>query len=153
MYAGFREESAEFDSTLDVIERLATVDVDYIDLSAGFYTVDRTLIYPVGSKTSRSELPYYRAASAIARRIAKPVVFAGNLRDVRALPSDMPENLMVAAARAFIADPTFAEKSARGRYDEVVACDRKNACHYFTRGKAHITCGVNPQLGGSTYEY
>ena len=153
IYAGFSSELTEFDSTLALTKRLAGLDVDYIDLSAGFYTIDRTLIYPVAGKDAKSELPYYGPASTIARQIAKPIVFAGNLRDVRSLPPDMPDNLIVAAARALIADPAFAEKSARGAHDEVVGCDRNNECHYFTRGKQHIACGVNPQLGSPSHEY
>jgi len=112
IYAGVRSKVAEFDSTLALTKRFIRLGVDYVDLSAGYYTINRTLIYPIADKKAKSQLPYYEAAAAIARQVSKPIVFAGNLRDVRSIPSDMPDNLIIAAARALIADPTFAEKSA-----------------------------------------
>ena len=143
-YAGIQAPMVELHEAIELARRLAGCGVDLIDLSAGFYTFDRNLIYPCG-KTSPA-LPYYDAATAVAGSIATVVAFAGNVRDVRLLPDPLPTNIMVGAARAFIADPEFAIKSAEGRFDEIIACSRCNQCHYFTRGKIHIECGVNPNL-------
>lgn len=148
IYTTLRDKHEEFEATLLLARRLARAGIDYLDVSAGFYTVDRTLIYPVASKSS-TDIPYFERASIIAANAEIPTVFAGNLRDVRALPS-LPENVMVSAARAFMADAKVAEKWAAGDYEQVTKCDRQNDCHYFSRGGRHISCGVNPQLAEST---
>jgi 2,4-dienoyl-CoA reductase-like NADH-dependent reductase (Old Yellow Enzyme family) len=125
-------------------DRLCRAGVDIIDLSAGFYTLDRQLIYPNRGDGSP---PYYPAARAIALKTTALVSFAGNVTDLRRIPADAPPNLLVAVGRALIADPDFATKSLSNKFDEIRACARTSHCHYFSRGIAQIECGVNSNLG------
>ena len=55
---------------------------------------------------------------------------------------------MMAAARAFIADPDYAEKLVQGRGDDVVPCIRCNKCHGLSMDGPWISvCSVNPVMG------
>jgi len=150
LFSGLRPREEEFQLALGLANRLASAGVDVIDLSAGLYTLDRTLIYPGTLRDER--LPYYEAARLMAEDLACLVAFAGNVRDVRILPLDMPPNLLVNVGRALIADPDFARKSHDGRYTEINFCTRRNRCHYFTRSRTGLECGVNPRLGGKRDE-
>jgi 2,4-dienoyl-CoA reductase-like NADH-dependent reductase (Old Yellow Enzyme family) len=143
-YAGIVDRAIELDDAIVLAKKLSHCGVHLIDLSAGLYTLDRNLIYPCGKDDI--SLPYYEAAVAVAQKVASVVAFAGNVRDVRSVPTRLPANVMVSAARAFIADPQFAVKSALGKFDEIISCARCNQCHYFSRGKFHIECGINLNL-------
>jgi 2,4-dienoyl-CoA reductase-like NADH-dependent reductase (Old Yellow Enzyme family) len=139
--SGIQAQTVELNDAMAQARTLSDFGVDLIDLSAGLYTLDRNFIYPAGK--NETTLPYYTAAAAMASKLKCVVAFAGNVRDIRLLPQLLPVNMMVSAARAFIADPQFATKSAQGRFDEIISCTRCNRCHYFSRGKLHIECGVN----------
>ncbi len=55
---------------------------------------------------------------------------------------------MMAAARAFIADPHYGEKLIEGRGEDVVPCIRCNKCHGLSMSGPWISvCSVNPLMG------
>lgn len=139
------EAGGEDDLDFRLANRLAQNGVDLVDFSSGFYTIDRHLIYP---GAHLSGLPLYPPARDIALRLPCLVGFAGNILDLRDVPRDLPTNLFCSVGRALIADPDFAIKSSLGRFDEVRWCGRTGHCHYFTRGRSHLECGVNHALGG-----
>ena len=55
---------------------------------------------------------------------------------------------MMAAARAFVADPEYGAKLLEGRGDDVVPCIRCNKCHGLSMDGPWISvCSVNPVMG------
>jgi len=144
LFTGLMPTSDEFPQAQTLASTLAAGGVDLIDLSSGFYTLDRRLIYP---NRDFGAAPYYPFARIIANLVSCLVSFAGNVTDLRLLPDDMPPNLLVSVGRALIADPQFAQKSLDGRYQDVNWCRRTGRCHYFSRSRWRIECGVNPRLG------
>ena len=148
--SGLPDQGPERDSNTGLVARLARYGVDLIDLSAGFYTVDRHLVYP---SLRVGPIPLYSVAQAYATQVNSLVAFAGNILDLRDIPNDIPKNLFCTVGRAFIADPQFSEKSARGRFDEIRWCQRTGHCHYFTRGRAGLECGVNDSLARRSKEH
>lgn len=129
---------------LDLAAFFSKEGVDILDLSAGIYTLDRRLIYPGSPGGS---MPYLSAGLKIAAAHTHQIITAsGNLTDTRQLQR-VPRNVLIGVARALIADPDFASKSARDDQNSIVECARRGRCHYFSRGRTHIECGVNGQLG------
>lgn len=126
--------------------QMSQLGVDIIDFSAGIYTMTRSFIYP-GMREDHN-LPYLAAARKIAQDLPGVLVsVAGNFRDLREIPVGIPNNLCVSVGRALIADARFVDKSFSGEHQSIRRCDRRNKCHYFSRGERHLECGVNPRLG------
>jgi 2,4-dienoyl-CoA reductase-like NADH-dependent reductase (Old Yellow Enzyme family) len=135
-------EEAQYVADLAAFLDLSGVDI--LEVSAGLYSVDRRLIYP----TSRSkDMPYLAEAIRLSSRFSSLVSVAGNLRDLRDIPTSAPSRMLFAVGRAFIADADFATKARAGHHEAIVRCQRSSQCHYFSRGRAHIACGVNPEWG------
>lgn len=140
---GLAPEDEEIEWTRSIEDRAAKSGVDILDLSAGFYTIDRQLIYP----GRRWMMPVYsRWLKTLTRDLPCLVTIAGRFTDLRAVDEELSGNILVALGRALIADPDFAVKSRDGRYDEINFCQVKNHCHYFSRGRNALECGVNPAL-------
>lgn len=117
--------------------------IDIVDLSAGFYTVDRKLIYPGAEWTGPVYAPWLET---LARDLDCLVSIVGRITDFRTLTETLPGNVLVSIGRAFIADPDFARKTRDGNFDDINKCVLKNQCHYFSRGLQTLECGVNPNL-------
>ena len=140
---GIEAPSAEADNAITLAQRLVTTGVDLIDLSAGLYTLDRGLIYP----GKRHRQPVYSGwLPAFAAQVDAPLVIAGRVLDLREVVFPQTKRMVISLGRAFIADPRFAEKSQAGRFGEITRCALRNRCHYFSRDRAEIECGVNPSL-------
>jgi len=141
-FSGIGARRSKEHAAIRLAMRLYGAGVDIVDFSAGFYTVDRRLIYPA----ERGRFPLYSIAAAVAAETLRLVTFTGGVHDLRALPDRLPPNMLVGIGRGLIADPQLVIKSAEGRFDEVVWCARKNKCHYFSRGLTGIECGVNEDI-------
>ncbi|MCM8731292.1 hypothetical protein ACFO8O_10000 [Hephaestia sp. GCM10023244] len=111
--------------------RIASLPFDYVDLSSGFYNIDKRLIYPSRPKILSSRLQESRA---IALRFPhKAFIFSG-----RAMLNDegrFPANLHIGLCRDLIANPHFLSNPHNG-------CQNRNKCHYFSRGEDHLTCAL-----------
>ncbi|CAA9295606.1 MAG: hypothetical protein AVDCRST_MAG93-4231 [uncultured Chloroflexia bacterium] len=140
---GLRPRGEEIAWTRAVMDRAASSGVDMIDLSSGFYTVDRRLIYP---GREREQPVYSEWLGALSRELPCLVAVAGRFTGPDSVPERLPHNLLFSVGRSLIADPAFATKLMDGRLDRINRCTLTNRCHYFSRGKAHIECGVNPHL-------
>jgi len=115
-----------------------------VSLSAGMYDVDRRMIYPGEREGKRVYLPY---GVKLAARYPQTVWnVAGNLGPIADLVEQGPKNLSFSIGRPLIADPEFVEKSLSGRESEIVQCRFTGHCHYFSRGKTQLECGVNPTI-------
>ena len=124
------------------MRRLADIGYRIISLSAGMYDVDRRMIYPGRAQGQRVYVP-----DALAMAVSCPATLwnvAGNLGPIADLETQEPNNLTFAIGRPLIADPEFVEKSLSHRHEEIVRCVFSGHCHYFSRGRTQIECGVNP---------
>jgi 2,4-dienoyl-CoA reductase-like NADH-dependent reductase (Old Yellow Enzyme family) len=116
--------------------------VDILDWSAGLYTVDRRLIYPgltfngpVYAAHFAEMLPGSASLTTVAGRIATPSEL-----------SRVPLGFSVGIARALIAEPHWAQQVAELQWSPSRQCRYTNRCHYFSRGRTTLECGVNPEV-------
>lgn len=133
----------DVDWTRQVLNRVASAGVDIVDLSAGFYTIDRRLIYPSGEWT---QPVYMQWIPQLTRDLPCLIAIAGRVNAMLALPNTLPDNILLAFGRALIADPRFVEKLHTGATAAINQCTLRNRCHYFSRGLPALECGVNPNL-------
>lgn len=140
---GLASAQEEADDAAVLVDRLTAAGVDIIDLSAGLYTLDRRLIYP----NHRWNAPVYLdVLPRIVSQTGALVIIGGRLTDIPAAARLLSDNVLLAFGRAFIADHGFAVKSMEGRDSEITRCALTNRCHYFSRGRQHLECGVNTHL-------
>jgi 2,4-dienoyl-CoA reductase-like NADH-dependent reductase (Old Yellow Enzyme family) len=122
-----------------VSEVIASAGVHFVDYSAGFYTVDRRLIYP---GIEKGVLPFLGDVLEVSRELTCICGVGGNVQELRLIP-ELPKNFVVSVGRALIADPQVLKKTRLGNGDQIKACKRTGRCHYFSRRKRSIECGVN----------
>ena len=149
MEGGFGEEEAiEFAKMLD-----GKVDLIHIT-SSSFYDPSCGWLFPGMFAPVGCNIPM---ASRIKHAIKTPVVTVGRISDLeqadRAIANGDLD--MVAAGRAFFADPEWVRKVYHGREEDVAPCLRCGTCTPGAYGPAHYTpfhahirkCSVNPELG------
>jgi 2,4-dienoyl-CoA reductase-like NADH-dependent reductase (Old Yellow Enzyme family) len=116
-------------------EKIAELPVDFVDLSSGFYNIDKRLIYP-----GRPDVLRDRHAETIAvadRFPARRFIMSG--RAMLEPRQSLPKNLHIGLCRDLIANPDFLRETDKG-------CVNSGKCHYFSRGADHIVCArwTNP---------
>lgn len=108
---------------------ICAMPFDYIDLSSGFYNIDKRLIYP-----ARPEILAARRAESLGVAHEYPttkfIVSGHALKDDWA---KLPENMHVGVCRDLIANPNILKDLSNG-------CQNHNKCHYYSRGADHLTC-------------
>lgn len=112
------------------LSHLTSLPVDYLDVSAGLYNLDKHLIYP-----SRTEHIYFRHNSTIdlaARHRDINFIISGKAS--RIPTGDLPPNVHIGLCRDLIANPDFLRDRSRG-------CEDCMKCHYYSRNAAHLICG------------
>lgn len=122
-------------SAIDCEDRAAWLDdltqlaFSYIDVSSGFYNIDKRLIYP-----GRPEIISQRRDETVALAARNPeqhFIYSG--RALSHATDDLPANIHIGLCRDLIANPDFLEGRTHG-------CANSGRCHYFSRGEEHITC-------------
>lgn len=122
-------------STIDCDDRAAWLDglsqlaFGYVDVSSGFYNIDKRLIYP-----GRPEIIAQRRDETIAMAARNPgqqFIYSG--RALSHETDDLPANIHIGLCRDLIANPDFLQVRTHG-------CANSGRCHYFSRGEKHITC-------------
>jgi NADPH2 dehydrogenase len=109
--------------------QIANLPFDFVDVSSGFYDIDKQLIYP-----GRPDVLGARRAEtiALARRFPKQdFIFSG--RALQEPGHDLPPNLHIGLCRDLIANPDYLTDPSKG-------CVNSGKCHYFSRRADHITC-------------
>jgi 2,4-dienoyl-CoA reductase-like NADH-dependent reductase (Old Yellow Enzyme family) len=109
--------------------QIANLPFDFVDVSSGFYNIDKRLIYP-----GRPDILGERRAETIALADRFPeqhFIFSG--RALQRPEYDLPPNLHVGLCRDLIANPDYLTDTGKG-------CANSGKCHYFSRGADHITC-------------
>ena len=143
LFSGLRDDNSEEIAFVAEISRgLARAGVHILDFSSGFYTVNKRLIYP---GIEKGVIPFYEVVRTIAASLNCIVCLSGNITDFRNLPT-IGDKMIVSVGRALIADPNFLRKTRLGHFDAIVRCKRTGRCHYFSRGKCEIECGVNSEF-------
>jgi len=132
----------ELAATTQVAKLLNTIGVDIIDLSAGYYTVDRNLIYPANDSSTST----FSFSRSLCDELKCLVSFCGQASNLDYFQTIMSSNQLLALGRSFIADPEFARKYKTFRAAEINHCRSCRHCHYFSRGRSNLECGVNPNL-------
>ncbi len=141
LFDGLEDSGIELSYRRSQIEHIVRLGYWMLSLSAGLYDVDRRPIYPSGP---HGFPPYLEHAISLGSKF--PSVLwnvAGRLVALSRLDAEVRGNVSFSIGRPLIADPCFVEKSLAGKDDEIVACVLSGRCHYFSRGKPHIECGVN----------
>lgn len=140
---GLMPEKEEIEYFRTLLHRTAKTGVDIIDISAGFYTIERQLIYP-GRQWAGPI--YSRWLNVLTTGLPCLIAIAGRYTDLRTTTEPLPPNVLVAVGRALIADPHFATKTRNEEFDQINYCTLENRCHYFSRNRPALECGVNPSL-------
>lgn len=112
-------------------DRICRLPFDYVDLSSGFYNIDKRLIYP-----SLGDILVDRLAESCfvaERHPTRAFIFSG--RAARVDPANLPGNIHIGLCRDLIANPDFLANPERG-------CRGKSKCHYFSRGAPHLSCAL-----------
>ncbi len=105
-----------------------------LDISAGYYNIDKSLIYP---SREAGQAPLLAEAVALAERHRdSKISVAGNIWNPFAMPP-LPDNLSFAIGRNLIADPDHLKRMADGR---AMVCDHCDNCHYFSRNLPSLVC-------------
>jgi 2,4-dienoyl-CoA reductase-like NADH-dependent reductase (Old Yellow Enzyme family) len=140
LFDGIEPREYELQHKRILIEKLVSLGVDIISISAGTYDINKQLIYPLkqwGHGVYIADvIPFAKQYPHILWNVA------GNIWDLRML-KDLPLNLTLSIGRSLIADPHFVEKSLAGNYESIFPCARNGHCHYYSRGTEHISCPVS----------
>lgn len=134
---GFQKSEKDFNYKNQLIKRIATLDVDIISISNGFYNIDKKLIYPPKEK---GHCPYLNQGIEIAKKHPNKIWnIAGNIWDLNLLSTvNIPDNVSFSIARGLIADPYIVQKAINGDNDNL--CLRCDACHYYSLGNPELSC-------------
>ncbi len=147
------DERFEGGLTLEDVKGLArrlNQHIDFINISGGTHmglTKDGLKL----AYTSPSYVPpgpNVPMAAAIKAVVDIPVIVAGRINDPSLAEGIIAEGSadMVGMARAFIADPEFANKAREGRLEDIRTCIVTNECHYVGRRRP-VMCAVNAAAG------
>lgn len=110
--------------------RIADLPVSYVDVSAGFYNINKRLIYP-----STQQLLSDRVEATLefaSRHAETQFILSG--KSALAWDARLPPNVHIGICRDLIANPDFLLERAKG-------CALCMKCHYYSRGETQLTCG------------
>ena len=145
---GFEDRDLEYTRKVETIGELVKTDLDMISLSNGTYDFNKHLIYPL---KTWGHGPYLNMAIPLSQRYPNLIWnIAGNIWDIKKLPPNIPDNLTFSIGRALIADPELIKKSFSGKYETIRWCTRRGDCHYYSKGKKHIYCPLEPSLNNGS---
>ena len=121
----------EFDSkgSESFQNRVASLPVQYVDVSSGFYNIDKQLIYP-----ARPDILSARRVETVAlanRHRRTSFIYSG--RALQQPQRDLPPNVHIGLCRDLIANAHYLSELSQG-------CRNAGKCHYYSRGASHVTC-------------
>jgi NADPH2 dehydrogenase len=126
-----RTGDSDFDSagTADLQDELAALPFDFVDLSSGFYNINKRLIYPARPDDLDARL--HETLAVAYRHPGRAFILSG--RAMSQSTADLPPNIHLGLCRDLIANPRFLSEPMNG-------CQNHGKCHYYSRGSAHVTC-------------
>ncbi|WP_369412082.1 hypothetical protein [Hephaestia mangrovi] len=110
-------------------DSVAALPFDFIDLSSGFYNIDKRLIYP--SRPDVIALRHSMSINVARRHPDRKFILSG--RAVNAASEALPDNLHLGLCRDLIANPLFLAQPEQG-------CENRSKCHYFSRREGSLRC-------------
>jgi 2,4-dienoyl-CoA reductase-like NADH-dependent reductase (Old Yellow Enzyme family)/thioredoxin reductase len=145
----FREGGLALEEVKQIARRLNN-RLDYINVSGGNHmglTQDGVMLAYV-SPSYVPPGPNVPMAAAIKAVVDIPVIVAGRINDPVLAEGILADGSadMVGMARAFIADPDFANKAREGRTEDIRTCIVTNECHYVGRRRP-VMCAINAAAG------
>jgi len=109
-------------------DQASALPVDMVDVSSGFYNIDKRLIYPSIAAVLQERR---RETAALASRHPNTqFILSGRASDA---VEDFPRNVHLGLCRDLIAN-------ARFLYDRSQGCQNSGKCHYHSRGAGSVTC-------------
>jgi hypothetical protein len=109
-------------------DEVSRLPVDIVDVSSGFYSVDKRLIYP--STTPLLDERHRETARLASRHPEKQFILSGR---ASAAVGHLPGNIHLGLCRDLIANPRFL-------FDRSHGCRNSGKCHYHSRGTGSVTC-------------
>lgn len=101
---------------------------EFVDLSSGYYNIDKRLIYP---STDFFISQRHTDSLQVARTYPEQqFIISGK---VSTYSGDLPENVDLGVCRDLIANPKFLKGWTNG-------CRNRGKCHYYSRGSDRLTC-------------
>lgn len=113
-----------------LISDVVNLAPDFVDLSSGFYNIDKKLIYP--SIDAIIDQRINQSIQIAENHLTTNFIISGGLGKVEV--SRLPRNVQVGLCRDLIASPGFLQTLQNG-------CKNMMKCHYYSRGEPHLTCG------------
>lgn len=115
----------------NIIKNLSSIPTDYIDLSSGFYNINKNLIYP--STSSMLKKRYEDSIKLINQFKNRKFIISG--KSLSLFDKILPENVDVGICRDLIANPNFITKPD-------LKCNDCGDCHYYSLGKDKLNCSL-----------
>jgi hypothetical protein len=106
----------------------SSLPVDIVDVSSGFYNIDKRLIYPSTRAILRDR--HRETSELAARHPGTQFILSGKASGV---VDDLPSNVHLGLCRDLIADPKFLDGCSDG-------CKNSGECHYHSRGASSVWC-------------
>jgi len=113
------------------LEHLINLPFDYHDISEGFYNIDKKLIYPSLDRLLSARLD--RTKNLALKFQNRKIIASGKSLAFR--KDDLPQNIHIGICRDLIANPNFLLDLSNG-------CKNKMKCHYYSREKTALICGL-----------
>lgn len=110
-------------------DQASGLPVDLVDVSSGFYSIDKRLIYP--SLAALLEERHRETAQLASRHPSVQFILSGR---ASAVVDHSPDNVHLGLCRDLIANPRYLFDTSRG-------CRNSGKCHYHSRGAESVTCG------------
>jgi 2,4-dienoyl-CoA reductase-like NADH-dependent reductase (Old Yellow Enzyme family) len=129
---------------VDLLNSIKNIEgVDIVSVSNGIYNINKQAIYPdksMGDSFMLSRLSeYLKEESNVLWNVS------GNVRDLDSMKNISP-NVSFAIGRPIIADPDFILKYFEENLSDIIHCEYRNKCHYYSRKMDFIECEKNKKL-------
>lgn len=122
------EPTFDAEGTAEFHEAVSALPFDFVDLSSGFYNIDKRLIYP--SRPDFVEQRLLDSTEVALRHPERYFIISGRMLD---RGDKLPPNAHLGVCRDLIANP-------RVLYEPSNGCRNHGKCHYYSRGERQVTC-------------
>lgn len=116
------------EGTLALQDTISALPVRFVDVSSGYYNVDKRLIYP-----SITPIISDRHVETLALALRNPGVAFILSGRASLVTKPLPQNVHLGFCRDLLANPNFLEMPSHG-------CVNSGKCHYHSRGTSHVLC-------------
>ncbi|QBQ11061.1 hypothetical protein DCC84_15580 [Pseudomonas sp. SXM-1] len=111
------------------LNTITKLDLNYFDLSDGFYNIDKRQIYPTTTKHINAR--HNASIELSLRNPTKNFIISGKANNLS--DTFLPSNISLGFCRDLIANPNFL-------VNPTFKCTDCMHCHYYSRSQSNITC-------------